>query len=150
MFLALFVAGVVVAGRLMARGHAAKQGASTETVAGKTYDVWVSQGFASPPFTPFHDCYRFTKNTITTDACGGSGPLTEIHFGLYTIWSASLSCGGVNLNFNGTSIDSPEIPVMGGSLVGVAEATNFGFEGVENSSCSLTAPQGQNPYSKGQ
>ena len=27
--------------------------ATTATVTNKTYDVWVSQSFATPPFTPF-------------------------------------------------------------------------------------------------
>jgi hypothetical protein len=73
-----------------------------DRVAGNTYDLWVSQGFASPPFEPFHDCLHFTNTTITTDICGDAGPLSEIRFGGITLWQGSVPCGGLNLRFTGT------------------------------------------------
>jgi hypothetical protein len=126
-----------------------------DRVAGKTYDLRVSRGFDPQPFEPFHDCLRFTKTTITTDVCGDTGPLSEIRLGSVTLWQGTVPCGGLNLRFTGTSKDGPEIPVLGGVVVGISEKTNFGIEGVENASCSLSsvpssAPsRGGNPYAKG-
>ena len=51
------------------------------TVANRTYDLWVSQGFAGPPFFPFHDCASFTKTEMCLAVCGDCGPLSEVQFG---------------------------------------------------------------------
>jgi len=125
---------------------------TAERVAERTYDLSVSQGFASPPFEPFHDCLRFTKTTITTDLCGDTGSFSEIRLARNSIWQGTVPCGGLNLRFTGISTAGPEIPVLGGVAVGFSEQTNFGIEGVENPSCStstFTPRPGGSPYAKG-
>jgi hypothetical protein len=71
------------------------------TVKGKTYDVWVSPSFNSPPFQPFHDCARFTANTITIDGCPApnTGPLAEVNLSgpVITMWVGLVPCGDLNI-----------------------------------------------------
>ncbi|RMF84218.1 MAG: hypothetical protein D6736_19730 [Nitrospinota bacterium] len=123
-------------------------------VAGKVYDVWVSQSFTSPPHDPFFDCARFGRNTMSLDKCGDSGPLTEIPINaLLSLWIGRVPCGGLNLVFIGTAIERANLPsganVIGASGLGQTEGTNFGLEGVENPDCRLpTAPEEEgSPYS---
>jgi hypothetical protein len=123
--------------------------ATTATVTNKTYDVWVSQSFATPPFTPFHDCATFTKTKMCLAQCGDCGPLSEVQIGTTSIWKGTVPCGGLNLVFTGTSISGPQANVIGASSVGGSEGTNFGLEGVQNQSCSLAAAAaGKSQYAK--
>jgi hypothetical protein len=120
------------------------------SVKDQTYDVWVSASFDSPPFPPFHDCFRFTNRRLCIDACGDCGSLSEVP--LLGIWQARVSCGGLNLVFVGTSMDGPDTPVIGGTAVGREQKTNFAIAGVANASCSPDAAvsRGTPPYSKTQ
>ena len=121
----------------------------SSTVANKTYDLWVSQGFASPPFVPFHDCVSFTKTKMCSAVCGDCGPLSEVQLESASLWQGRVPCGGLNLVFTGTSESGPEANVIGASLTGMAEGTNFGVEGIQDRSCSLGLSQtGKNPYLK--
>ena len=121
----------------------------SSTVANKTYDLWVSQGFANPPFFPFHDCASFTKTQMCLAQCGDCGPLSEVQFGGATIWQGKVPCGGLNLVFTGTSKNGPQANVIGASLTGTTQATNFGAEGIQDQSCSLGFSQtGKSPYLK--
>lgn len=105
------------------------------SVKNKAYDVWVSPNFASPPYQPFHDCFRFSGRQLCIEGCGDEcGPISEVP--LLGVWQARVSCGGLNLVFIGTSLDGPATKVIGGSAAGSTESTNFGFEGVVNPSCS--------------
>lgn len=123
--------------------------AATPSVTNKTYDVWVSQSFASAPFTPFHDCATFTKTKMCLAQCGDCGALSEVQIGATSIWKGSVPCAGLNLVFTGTSISGPQANVIGASSVGTLEGTNFGLEGVQNQSCSLAAAAtGKSPYAK--
>ncbi len=123
--------------------------AVTPTVMNKTYDVWVSQGFGTPPFTPFHDCATFTKTKMCLAQCGDCGGLSEVQIGATSIWKGQVPCGGLNLVFTGTSLNGPQAPVIGAAAVGNLEGTNFGLEGVQNQSCSLAAAAaGKSPYAK--
>ena len=119
------------------------------TVANRTYDLWVSQGFASPPFVPFHDCASFTKTQMCLAACGDCGALSEVQFGSASIWQGTVPCGGLNLLFSGTSKNGPEAAVIGASVTGRTEGTNFGAEGIQDKSCSLAANATEkSPYAK--
>jgi len=129
-----------------------------QTVANKKYDVWVSQSFVPAPFSPFHDCFTFTTNTLTVDACASSGPMTEVPiFGVLgmTLWIAGpIPCGGLNLHFSGTSLNGSGLPegkdTLGAVGLGRTEGTTFGVEGIQNPSCSIATPtiQRPNPYKK--
>ena len=122
---------------------------TASSVMNKTYDVWVSQGFATPPFQPFHDCATFTRTRVCLAQCGDCGGLQEVQFGNASIWKGVVPCQGLNLILTGTSNSGPEIPVIGASIVGNLEGTNFGLEGVQNQSCSLSAAATANsPYRK--
>lgn len=119
------------------------------SVMNKTYDLWVSQGFATPPFQPFHDCATFTKNKMCLAQCGDCGGLSEVQLGSVSIWKGEVPCAGLNLVFTGTSTSGPQVPVIGASAIGLAEATNFGAEGVQNQSCSLSAASAASaPYKR--
>jgi hypothetical protein len=123
---------------------------TTSSVMNKTYDLWVSQGFASPPFQPFHDCATFTKTKMCLAQCGDCGALSEVQLGPVSIWKGEVPCGGLNLVFTGTSRNGPEVPVIGASAVGNTQRTNFGAEGVRDQSCSLasTSTSGNTLYTK--
>ena len=119
------------------------------TVANRTYDLWVSQGFAVPPFFPFHECASFTKTQMCLAVCGDCGPLAEVQFGAASIWQGRVPCGGLNLLFTGTSKNGPEAAVIGASVTGRTQGTNFGAEGIQDQSCSLlSTPTGKSPYAK--
>lgn len=119
------------------------------TVANRTYDLWVSQGFVGPPFVPFHDCASFTKTQMCLAVCGDCGPLSEVQFGAASIWQGRVPCGGLNLLFTGTSKNGPEAAVIGASVTGRTQGTNFGAEGIQDQSCSLlSTPTGKSPYAK--
>lgn len=118
------------------------------TVKGKTYDVWVSPSHGTPPFQPFHDCARFTQDTMTLDGCSApnTGPLTvEINLSgpVLTVWSGQVPCGGLNLVWLGTSLDAGVLPqgadVMGASGLALdpARPFSYGMEGVRNEDCVL-------------
>ena len=114
------------------------------SVKNKTYSVWVSQSFASRPFEPFNDCFRFTDQQLCIAGCGGEcGPLSEVP--LLGIWQAKVSCGGLNLVFIGAALTGPDKSVLGGSAVGRTQHTNFGVEGFLDSSCGA-ARKGVSPY----
>ena len=119
----------------------------SSTVANKTYDLWVSQGFASSPFAPFHDCASFTRSQMCLAVCGDCGPLSEVQFGSASIWQGKVPCGGLNLVFAGTSKNGPQANVIGASITGTTQGTNFGAEGIRDQSCSLASSQtGKSPY----
>jgi hypothetical protein len=126
------------------------------TVQGRTFDIWVSPSFAPPPHQPFFDCMRFNQTEACLDACGDCGPFTESRLkrGQYTLWVARIPCGGLDLEFVGTSANGlgPQpVPVLGASVLGFAQNTSFGTEGVENPTCSLeTMRSAANPYAKPQ
>lgn len=123
------------------------QDVSPSRVKGRTYDVWVSQGFATPPFAPFHDCASFTDTQMCIMGCGDCGTLTESGTSP-SFWVGRVPCGGLNLVFIGTSFDGfgtpSSKPVIGASGVGTTERTTFGLEGVENPSCTLAAGAARN------
>jgi hypothetical protein len=147
----LLVAGILlVAATLLIGGPVIAQApVVSSTVANKTYDLWVSQGFASPPFVPFHDCVSFTKTKMCSAVCGDCGPLSEVKFESATLWQGKVPCGGLNLVFTGTSENGPEANVIGASVTGTAEGTNFGTEGVRDQSCSIgLSKTTKNPYLK--
>ena len=131
--------------------------AGPSSVAGKVYDLYVSQSFAPPPFPPFHDCARFTETQMCLDACGDCGALTIFPMGAENpngaLWIGSVPCGGLNLIAFGTSVDGAGLPgnsggnVLGAVFVGTIQGTTFGAEGVENRACSLGASK-LNPYRK--
>jgi hypothetical protein len=124
-----------------------------QTVKGKTYDLWVSQSFAGPPYDPFHDCAIFTASTMSLAQCADAGPLTDVPlFGtpIFSLWLGTVPCGGLDLFFMGTSFDGSAIgavDVMGGFGWGITESTTFGAEGVANPGCVLVQTDGVNPYS---
>jgi len=119
-------------------------------IVNKTFDLWVSQGFASPPFTPFEDCATFTKTQMCLARCGDCGSFSEVQMGAITIWKGQVPCGGLDLRFVGTARNLPEIPVIGAAVVGELEHTNFGAEGVQDQSClgSASPKRGNTPYAK--
>jgi hypothetical protein len=141
------VADLGMVSRVAAQTSTIDLESQASSVKNRTYDVWVSPSFISPPFVPFHDCFRFTASTLCIDQCGGCGPLFEVP--RLGIWQARVSCGGLNLVFIGTSLSGPAKEVLGGSGIGRAEGTNFGVEGVENADCSLSPANltGATPYS---
>jgi subtilisin family serine protease len=122
---------------------------------GQVYDTWISQSFAAPPYTPFHDCLRFTDNIMTIDSCGDSGALFEVPlFGspLFSFWIASVVCDGQNLFWLGTAFDGDFLEqganVMGGTVYNITEGFSFGAEGIENPDCVVPlAESGPAPYS---
>jgi len=122
----------------------------TSSVINKTYDLWVSQSFADRPFQPFHDCATFTKTQMCLPQCGDCGPLSEVQLGPNSIWKGEVPCGGLNLVFTGTSRNGPATAVIGASVVGNTEATNFAAEGIRDQSCSLgfATTNGKHLYSK--
>ncbi len=123
-----------------------------DSVANTTYDVYVSQSFAGPPYTPFHDCFRFSATQVCSDGCGDCGPFSQVNFGPggVSVWSAAISCGGLNLVVTGTTVGGKALPadVFGASMIGKEQATTFGLEGAADSACALSVPKGaKNPYS---
>jgi hypothetical protein len=146
----VIVASLLVVVTLLVGGPVIAQApVVSSTVANKTYDLWVSQGFAGPPFVPFHDCVSFTKSKMCSAVCGDCGPLSEVKFESASLWQGKVPCGGLNLVFTGTSESGPETNVIGASLTGTTEGTNFGTEGVQDQSCSLGISQTRkNPYLK--
>ena len=113
-----------------------------QTVANKTYEVWMSQGSDTPPFVPGRDCVRFTATTIASDACGDMGPFVEFPLlstpGL-TLWVGQVACQGANLVYFGTSFDGTVLPsggnVMSASVVGTTQGATLALEGFENPAC---------------
>src|SRR5437660_10192755 len=73
----------------------------------QTFDLWVSQGFAGPPYFPFHDCATFTKTQMCLAVCGDCGSLSKMEFGSATLWKGEVPCGGLNLVFTGTARNGP-------------------------------------------
>lgn len=145
------VAGLpLVAVAMLVGGPVMAQAPAVCSVANKTYDLWVSQGFASPPFVPFHDCAFFTKTQMCSALCGDCGPFSEVQFGSTSIWQGRVPCDGVDLVFTGTSKNGPEANVVGASVTGTTQGTNFGAEGVQDQSCSLEPGPltKNNPYLK--
>jgi hypothetical protein len=135
----------------------AAQNAKASRVAGRVYDVWVVQSFAPPGTPPFHDCARFTTNTMCLDQCGDCGPMVENPpGGAGTLWQGVVPCGGLNLVFFGTSFDgfpaSPASkPAMGGTGLSLTEQTTFGVGGMENPACTLSGGRSSRaPYAKPQ
>jgi len=141
---------VIAFSLLVAPGVAQAPLATNSSVMNKTFVLWVSQGFADPPFLPFQDCATFTRAQMCLAQCGDCGPLSEVEMGPVSIWRAEVPCGGLNLVFNGTSRNGPEIPVIGATVVGTAEKTNFGAEGVQDQTCSVFASsaRGRASYSR--
>ena len=140
--------GLVIAG--------SASSAEPSSVAGKVYDLYVSQSFAPPPFLPFHDCARFTDRRMCLDACGDCGTLTVFPMAgnpTGAVWIGRVPCGGINLIFFGTSLDGARLPgpmggnVLGASAIGTAEGTTFGAQGVQNDACTIS-PGKLNPYRK--
>ena len=129
-----------------------------DIVKNKSYDLWVSQSFSTPPYAPFHDCLRFPPQQACLDLCGDCGNVVETRLGLsLTLWSATVPCGGLNLQFVGTSVDGNLFPggagadVLGGIVRGATELTTFGAEGIANPTCTVGTAAGRgisNPYSK--
>ena len=110
-----------------------------------TYDTWSSRSVDFPPHEPIHDCVRLTENTISTDLCD-SGPLFK--FPLLAIpdvdlWIGQVPCGGQNLFFVGTTLDSNSLPLggraIGASIIGLNTGTTLGLEGFEDADCSTSA-----------
>ena len=131
------------------------QSTSDTRVAGRTFDVWVIQSFAPPGAPPFHDCARFTRTQMCLDGCGDCGSLAEISSGTRgSVWESRVPCGGLALNFVGTSFDgfptsASSKPVMGASGAGLTEKTTFGMSGVANPNCTIQLlRQSGNPYSR--
>lgn len=126
------------------------------TVVNKTYDVWVVTDFNPPGTAPFHDCARFTADTMCLDQCGDCGTLKEAPMlpgTSGTIFHGKVPCGGLYLGFIGTSYDgNAGIGTMGGIGIGHAEGTNFGITGAQNAACTLAvrATPGTNPYRRSQ
>jgi hypothetical protein len=127
------------------------------TVVNKVYDLWVVTNFNAPGTAPFHDCARFTANTMCLDQCGTiCGTLAEapmIPGTSGTIFHGHVPCNGLNLGFIGTSYDgSGGVGTLGGIGIGHSQSTNFGITGAQNSGCSLTTPATpeSNPYKRGQ
>jgi hypothetical protein len=125
------------------------------TVANKVYDAWVVTSFNPAGTVPFHDCARFTANTMCLDQCGticgtlAEGPLVVGSTG--TIWHGHVPCNGLNLGFIGTSYDGiAGVGTMGGEGIGVSEGTNFGITGAQNSACTLTSALAKSPYQRAQ
>lgn len=122
------------------------------SVKNKTYSVWVSQSFSTSPFEPFHECFRFTHTQLCVLGCGGScGPLSEIPSA--GLWEASVPCQGLNLKFKGTSYNGPDTSVIGASVIGYTEQTNFAAEGIKDHSCYQTNTRAserasKSPYAK--
>ena len=132
---------------------------STEAVgepaspSGKTYDTWVSQSFAAPPFPPFLDCFKFNADGSFETAQLGPGGSWSLSFGgtPFAIWRATHPAGGANLLFIGTSYDGSTIgvaDVAGGIGIGTVFGDTFGVEGVADAGCQLgVGAAGGNPYS---
>jgi hypothetical protein len=126
------------------------------TVTNKVYDAWVVTSFNPADTAPFHDCARFTANTMCLDQCGDCGALTEAPLGggaTGTIWHGKVPCAGLNLEFLGTAVDGISgIGTMGASGIGHSQSSNFGLTGAQNSACALAVPanSAKNPYNRGQ
>lgn len=125
------------------------------TVASKTFDFWVVAWFNAPGTPPFHDCARFTANTMSLDGCGsGHGTLREsplVQGQSGTFWVGTVPCEGLNLQFIGTSVDGAHgVSTVGGMGYSTSmQNNNYGVTGGENSACSLAASsQPKNPYRK--
>ena len=109
-----------------------------------TYDTWSSSSLDIPPRGPIQDCVRVTESTISTDLCGDVGPRFRVPlFGVpgLEFWIGQVPCGPLNLVFFGTSYDGDPLPhgarVLGASVIGLAQGTTLGTQGVENPNCSL-------------
>lgn len=141
---------VIAANCLVISGSAQGPVTVNSSVANKTYDLWVSQGFAGPPFFPFQDCATFTKTQMCLAQCGDCGPFSEVELGPVSIWKGRVPCGGLNLVFTGTSRNAPEIPVIDATVVGTTQQTIFAAEGVRDQACPAFASpaRGHAPYSK--
>ena len=126
------------------------------TVTNKVYDAWVVTSFNPAGTAAFHDCARFTANTMCLDQCGDCGELVEAPLGggaTGTIWHGKVPCSGLNLEFLGTAVDGVSgVGTMGASGIGHSQANNFGLTGSQNSACALapTANSVKNPYNSGQ
>jgi hypothetical protein len=119
---------------------------------GKTYDIWVSQSFAPPPFTPFHDCLTVsaTGNAMTLAQLGPSA-FASVPDGLTGKFEGFFGFG-LNLLFKGQHLNGTDLGLqantIGGTIAGTAQGTSFGFQGIENPGCTLSPAdlaQG-NPY----
>ena len=130
------VALVALSGGLWGPGRA------QAAVAGKTYDLWASfgPGVSAPPV---HTCIRFTATTMRVDACGPqAGELADLPLpGVphITTWSGSVSCGGVDLVFNGSALDGLAVGLQANVFSAVAHSTTgevaISVQGVENPAC---------------
>jgi hypothetical protein len=120
-------------------------GPSSADVAGKSYTIWVSASFTGPPFTPFQECARFTATELTIAGCG-TGPYAEVGGvvpGLDPQFVALVDCGFSQFLWLGKSVDGAAFGfggnTMGANVLGLAELSAFGAEGLEDRSC-LVAP----------
>jgi len=139
----------------------AASASAQDTVKNKTYDVWVSQSFATPPYAPFQDCLYFPPGQVCLAQCGDCGTVAEAKIGAFglSFWTGTVPCGGLNLQLVGTSVDGNLLAGQSGadvaaaSIVGTAQGTTFGLQGVADPLC-LVAGSGakspaRNPYDKG-
>ena len=113
---------------------------AADAVANKVYAVNVLTSFG----TSFTDCFRFTDTTFSIDGCGDSGPFKEIPIsGLsgVTGWGATISCGGLNLVWMGTSVDGAPLiqgaDVVGSTAIGKTQGTTFSVNGLGTDTCPL-------------
>lgn len=149
----LSLGGITVLATVLAT--AVPAGVVPSTVAGKTFDFWVTAYFNPGGSAPFHDCARFTATTMSLDGCGsGHGALHEtplVQGQSGTLWVGTVPCGGLNLQFIGTSVDGAHaVATMGGIGYSTAQQNNnYGVGGGENGACTLATPAAQsNPYRK--
>jgi hypothetical protein len=116
---------------------------------GKTYDIWVSQSFGVPPYTPFHDCLSFNAacTQATLAVCGPAGVAVQggapVGDHLFIIDCGGLSILGVGKDIDGVGIGFAA-NTLGGVMAGITEQTTFGYEGIENAACAPYAGDGAN------
>jgi hypothetical protein len=136
-------------GRVNARDALACIGGSG---GGKTYDVWISQSFASPPYAPFHDCLTLTQDSITLASCSAGGPAVVGPDVVAPLIGIIPVCGGspLNLLFLGNTLDGTDIgfqaDTIGGVIAGIDQLTTFGFEGIRNDGCFLSSGDTGNSF----
>ena len=120
------------------------------------YDSWLSSNLDNSPFEPFHNCIRLGENTLSTDLCGDSGPLTTVPLlgvsGL-DLRIGYVPCQSQNLLFIGTSFEGESLPFGGNaisaSIIGLSQGITLGVEGFENADCSSSPTSEGNPYAVG-
>jgi hypothetical protein len=119
--------------------------------ASKTYEVWISQSFAAPPYAPFHDCLTLTQNSISLLSCSAGGPAVVEPDVVGSLVGIIPVCGGspLNLLFLGNALDGTDIgfqaDTIGGIIAGIDQLTTFGFEGIRNDGCFLSSGDTDDP-----